>query len=115
MTQTHEPLILQAPVGLTAEEEQNQLKAQFPDVVKGTSQEVPAELRDAYRYALMAEEYWKNQKTLALNQMRRLIGTAQTATVDGVPVASRRVFKRSEYVVPETEIDAFWPANAKTS
>lgn len=115
MTQTHVPPVLQAPVGLTPKEEEDALKAQFPDMVKGTTSEIPADLRDAYRYALMAAEYWESQKTLALNQIRRQIGTAQTATVDGVPVASRRTFKRKEYVVPETEIDAFWPANAKTT
>lgn len=115
MTQTHEPLSLPASAGLTAKEEEATLKKAFPEVEKGTTAEISAELKDAYERAIAGEAAYREYKLQVLNKIRLAIGSAQTATVDGIPVASRRVFKRAEYIVPETEIDAFWPANGKTS
>jgi hypothetical protein len=118
MTQTHEvpstmPPQLVPPVGQTTEDQETALKGAFPTVVKGTSAEIPVELRDAYLYALMARSYWEEQVRLVTNQMRIHARNAQTVTVNGVPVAQRRVFPRKEYVVPATEIDAFWPTTRK--
>lgn len=114
-SQVQVPPVLQPPIGKTAQEEEVELKGQVPAMVKGATAEIPAELKDAYDYALMAIGYWEEQKTLVLNQIRRNIGDAQTATVNGVPVAQRRVFTRKEYVVPATEIDAFWPVKSSTA
>jgi hypothetical protein len=104
------PPQLQAPPGLTAKEQEEKLKADFPTVQKGHTAEIPKELEDAYRYAANAVDYWENQKRLVLNQIRAHIGSAQTATVNGIPVVSRRSYKVEEKVIPSHWVDGFWPA-----
>lgn len=104
------PAQLADPTGETAREQAERLKAQYPDVRKGTTAEIPAELEAAYRYAQLALDYWRNQQTLIANQIRTHVGTAQTATCNGVPVCGRRVYQVPEKVVPAHVVDGFWPA-----
>lgn len=110
MTQAQAPKQYVAPDGMTAKEEEAKLKADFADVNQGSEGEIPADLANAYRYIHRALDYWKDQEKLVNNQIRRHLGNAQTAVVDGIPVAQRRVYKVPEHVRPEHWVDSFWPA-----
>jgi len=100
-----------APEGLTAKDQEDQLKAEHPSFLVNTTAEIPDTLDDAYRYICEATDYWANQKKLVTNVIRQYTGTAQTATAHGVPVCKRRVYTVPEHVVKEFVVDGFWPTN----
>jgi predicted phage-related endonuclease len=74
--------------------------------------EVPLSAAIEYRLALAACRAAESRKQRAVNTLRALMGTAKTATADGVDVAERRVGKRAGYQVAPKVIDGLWPKKA---
>jgi hypothetical protein len=74
--------------------------------------EVPLSAAVEYRLALAACRAAESRKQRAVNTLRSLMGTAKTATADGVDVAERRVGKRAGYQVAPKVIDGLWPKTA---
>lgn len=96
--------------GLTPQEAEDILRTAFPEMDKGVKVEIPAELAQAYQQAQEALDAWK-LRLVALNvQVRRHLGSAQTATFNGVPVCSRRMYHRESYTMPATDVDALYRA-----
>jgi hypothetical protein len=102
------------PDGMSIEEEREKIRADYPGIRKGSSQEISPELAHTYKYAMMARAYWKQQVELAQNLIRKEMRDAQTATVDGIPVAGRRITPYKEYTVPARDVDAIYPASKRT-
>lgn len=91
------------------------LAIQFSDIIEGDEAQVPGDLADRYREALLkvahAQAYLGKQKNLLRAAMR----TAEFA-VDpvGQRVAQRRSYKRMAYTVPAKVIDGLWPAGPRS-
>jgi hypothetical protein len=81
----------------------------YPKMVKGTTAEVDPALVDTYNYAKFAAAYWEEQARAAVLRIREQQGDAEKATVNGVPVFSRRQYPVKGYWVDPRENDALYP------
>lgn len=103
------PPMLFPQSGRNAEEERDDLLDSFPDFVPGRRQRIIAADRDIYLYCQAAAAHWENQKHLAANYIRRLLGDAEYGfSGRGLVFVQRRQYPKAGYWVEPASVDALY-------
>jgi hypothetical protein len=82
------PPTMEPPEG-KLDELKKQLVKLFPKIHHGSTKEVDRATADLLAYARWAANYWSTQAAVAELEIRKQMESAETATVNGIPVFTR--------------------------
>lgn len=105
------PVTLPVPEGKLKELRDTLIKL-FPAPVPGSTREVDPQTVQIRDYAAFAMKYWETQHDVANLELRRQLGDAETGTVNGVPVITRKQHPVAGHWVSEGDRDYLRGASA---
>lgn len=95
--------------GRDAKEERQDIIDSYPEFEPDRRQRILAADRDMFLYCLAAAEHWKEQKALAANVIRRMMGDAEFGfTGKGLVFVQRRTYPMSARSIPAGTVDALY-------
>lgn len=108
--------LLSPPDGMSAKEEERDLREKYPEVSKGTHRVITPDLEDIFLVTKAALSLYEEQYLLAKNQLRRAMTDAERAVSarDGRMIAERTIAWQDGYPVQGFWRDSITPNRSRT-